>query len=81
MKKSSYLTIIALAVTCYTAVLAQNVVYETIYLNPKTESLKELGEKMMTYVMALLILPILMDNMTKSVDYTNFLASRKKTIN
>ena len=42
---------------------------------------KELGEKTMTYVMALLILPILMDNMTKSVDYTNFLASRKKTIN
>ena len=42
---------------------------------------KELGEKMMTYVMAILILPILMDNMTKSVDYTNFIASRKKTIN
>ena len=42
---------------------------------------KELGEKMMTYVMALLILPMLMDNMTKSVDYTNFVASRKKTIN
>ena len=42
---------------------------------------KELGEKTMTYVMALLILPILMDNMTKSVDYTNFIASRKKTIN
>ena len=42
---------------------------------------KELGQKTMTYVMALLILPILMDNMTKSVDYTNFIASRKKTIN
>ena len=42
---------------------------------------KDLGEKTMAYVMALLILPILMDNMTKSVDYTNFLASRKKTIN
>ena len=42
---------------------------------------KELGEKMMTYVMAILILPILMDNLTKSVDYTNFVASRKKTIN
>ena len=42
---------------------------------------KEHGTEMMTYVMALLILPILMDNMTKSVDYTNFLASRKKTIN
>ena len=42
---------------------------------------KEHGQKTMTYVMALLILPILMDNMTKSVDYTNFIASRKKTIN
>jgi len=42
---------------------------------------KEHGEKTMTYVMALLILPILMDNMTKSVDYTNFVASRKKTMN
>ena len=42
---------------------------------------KEHGTKMMTYVMALLILPILMDNMTKSVDYTNFITSRKKTIN
>ena len=42
---------------------------------------KELGEKMMTYVMALLILPVLMDNMKQSTDYTNFIASRKKTIN
>ena len=42
---------------------------------------KELGEKMMTYVMALLILPVLMDNMNQSTDYTNFIASRKKTIN
>ena len=42
---------------------------------------KELGEKMMTYVMALLILPMLMDNMKQSTEYTNFMASRKKTIN
>ena len=42
---------------------------------------KEFGEKMMTYVMALLILPVLMDNMKQSTDYTNFIASRKKTIN
>ena len=42
---------------------------------------KEHGTEMMTYVMAVLILPILMDNMTKSVDYTNFITSRKKTIN
>jgi len=42
---------------------------------------KELGEKTMTYVMALLILPMLMDNMQQSKEYTNFIASRKKTIN
>ena len=42
---------------------------------------KDLGEKTMTYVMALLILPILMDNMKQSTEYTNFIASRKKTIN
>ena len=42
---------------------------------------KDLGEKTMTYVMALLILPILMDKMTGSVEYKNFIASRKKTIN
>ena len=42
---------------------------------------KEHGEKIMTYVMALLILPILMDNMKQSTEYTNFIASRKKTIN
>ena len=42
---------------------------------------KELGEKTMTYVMALLILPMLMDNMKQSTEYTTFLASRKKTIN
>ena len=42
---------------------------------------KDLGEKTMTYVMALLILPMLMDNMKQSTEYTNFIASRKKTIN
>ena len=42
---------------------------------------KLVGEETMTYVMALLILPVLMDNMKQSTEYTNFLASRKKTIN
>ena len=44
-------------------------------------SAKLIGDKAMTYVMALLILPMLMDNMTQSKDYKDFLASRKKTIN
>ena len=42
---------------------------------------KELGEKTMTYVMALLILPMLMNNLTETDMYKDFIASRKKTIN
>jgi len=43
--------------------------------------IKTVGEKTMTYVMAILVLPMLMDNMKHSKEYTNFIASRKKTIN
>ena len=42
---------------------------------------KQMGEETMTYVMALLILPMLMDNMKHSKDYKDFQASKKKTIN
>ena len=49
MKKSFYLTIIAMVITSLTVAQDQNVIFETIYLNPKTESLKELGEKMKTH--------------------------------
>ena len=42
---------------------------------------KQLGNKAMTYVMALLVLPNLIDNTTQSQDYKDFLASKKKTIN
>ena len=44
-------------------------------------SAKLIGDKAMTYVMALLILPMLMDNMAQSTEYKDFLASKKKTIN
>jgi len=44
-------------------------------------STKELGEKTMTYVMALLILPILMDNMANSNEYKDWKQSRIKTLN
>ena len=44
-------------------------------------SAKLIGDKAMTYVMALLILPMLMDNMAQSTEYKDFQASRKKTIN
>jgi len=41
---------------------------------------KQIGTEAMTFVMALLVLPMLMDNMKQSKEYTDFLASRKKTI-
>ena len=40
---------------------------------------KEYGTKMMTYVMALLILPMLMKTMEQSDLYKDFQASNKKT--
>ena len=42
---------------------------------------KQIGNKAMTYVMALLVLPNLIDNTMNSQDYKDFLASKKKTIN
>ena len=42
---------------------------------------KQIGTETMTYVMALLILPLLMDNLTETDMYKDFIASKKKTIN
>ena len=42
---------------------------------------KQLGNKAMTFVMALLVLPNLIDNTTSSQEYKDFIASKKKTIN
>ena len=44
-------------------------------------SAKLIGGEAMTYAMALLVLPHLIDNTTHSQDYKDFLASKKKTIN
>ena len=44
-------------------------------------SAKLIGNKAMTYVMALLVLPNLIDNTTSSQEYKDFIASKKKTIN
>ena len=41
---------------------------------------KQLGNKAMTYVMALLILPYLIDKTKDSTDYKDFLASKKKSL-
>ena len=42
---------------------------------------KQIGGEAMTYAMALLVLPHLIDNTTSSQEYKDFIASKKKTIN
>ena len=42
---------------------------------------KQIGDEAMQYALALLILPMLMDNMKQSDLYKDFQSSRKKTIN
>jgi len=42
---------------------------------------KQIGGEAMTYAMALLVLPHLIDKTTDTQDYKDFIASRKKTIN
>ena len=43
---------------------------------------KQIGDEAMSYAMALLVLPTLMENMQQhSPEYQDFKASRKKTIN
>ena len=42
---------------------------------------KEIGDEAMTFAMALLVLPTLMDNMTNSNEYKDWKQSRIKTLN
>ena len=42
---------------------------------------KQIGNKAMTYAMALLVLPYLIDKTQDTTEYKNFITSRKKTIN
>jgi len=42
---------------------------------------KQIGEESLSYAMALLILPALMDNMQQSKDYKDWQQSRMKTLN
>ena len=42
---------------------------------------KHIGNEAMTFAMALLVLPHLMDKTTDTQEYKDFIASRKKTIN
>jgi len=42
---------------------------------------KQIGEQAMSYAMALLVMPHLIDQTKDTQEYKDFLASRKKTIN
>ena len=71
--------------------LTPEIVHTALYIHnaPTNEDIvkrteycsKQIGGEAMTYAMALLVLPHLIDNTTQSQDYKDFLASKKKTIN
>ena len=65
----------------HTALFIHNAECKEDTIKRTEHGIKTIGEKSMTYVMALLILPMLMDNLKQSKEYTDFQASRKKTIN
>ena len=70
--------------------LTPEIVHTALYIHnaPSKEDIvkrteymaKQIGGEAMTYAMALLVLPHLIDNTTQSQDYKDFQASRKKTI-
>ena len=71
--------------------LTPEIVHTALYIHnaPSKEDIvkrteycaKQIGGEAMTYAMALLVLPNLIDNTMNSQDYKDFLASKKKTIN
>ena len=72
--------------------LTPEIVHTALYIHnaPSKEDIikrvdymaKQIGEEALSYAMALLVLPMLMDNMKQhSQDYKDFKSYRKKTIN
>ena len=71
--------------------LTPEIVHTALYIHnaPSKEDIvkraeymsKQIGNESMTYAMALLVFPHLIDNTTSSQEYKDFLASKKKTIN
>ena len=71
--------------------LTPEIVHTALYIHnaPSKEDIvkrtehcaKLIGGEAMTYAMALLVLPHLIDKTTDTQEYKDFLASRKKTIN
>ena len=71
--------------------LTPEIVHTALYIHnaPTNEDIKkrteymakQIGGEAMTYAMALLVLPHLIDKTTDTQEYKDFLSSRKKTIN
>ena len=71
--------------------LTPEIVHTALYIHnaPSKEDIairteymaKQIGGEAMTYAMALLVLPHLIDNTTSSQEYKDFITSKKKTIN
>ena len=71
--------------------LTPEIVHTALYIHNASDKIetmnrvkyctKQIGEQLMSYAMALLVLPTLMSNMRYSTEYKDFQASRKKTIN
>ena len=65
----------------HTALFIHNAECKEDTIKRTEHGIKTVGEKTMTYVMALLVLPMLMKTMEQSDLYKDFQSSRKKTIN
>ena len=71
--------------------LTPEIVHTALYIHnaPTNEDIikrteycsKQIGGEAMTYAMALLVLPHLIDKTTDTQEYKDFITSRKKTIN
>ena len=71
--------------------LTPEIVHTALYIHnaPSNEdikervefSIKQIGEEALSYAMALLVLPTLIDNMARSQTYKDWKESKKKTLN
>ena len=67
--------IVHTALYIHNAPTKEDIVKRTEYMS------KQIGGEAMTYAMALLVLPHLIDKTRDTQDYKDFISSRKKTIN
>ena len=67
--------IVHTALYIHNAPTKEDIVKRTEYMS------KQIGGKAMTFAMALLVLPHLIDKTTDTQEYKDFITSRKKTIN